>query len=61
MVPKPELNLEWLIGAYKDFPYKDKFFTPYFDLLAGGPGSEGTNPKRNECQSDKENLEGGTS
>jgi hypothetical protein len=37
LVPKPELNLDWLIGAYNDFPVKDKFFTPYFDVLAGGP------------------------
>lgn len=37
LVPKPELNLDWVIGAYNDFPKKDKFFTPYFDVLAGGP------------------------
>jgi uncharacterized protein YbbC (DUF1343 family) len=37
IVPKPELNLEWLISAYKDFPDKDKFFNSYFDVLAGGP------------------------
>jgi uncharacterized protein YbbC (DUF1343 family) len=37
LVPKPELNLDWLISAYTDFPQKDKFFTPYFDVLAGGP------------------------
>jgi uncharacterized protein YbbC (DUF1343 family) len=37
LVPKPELNLDWLIGAYNDFPQKDKFFTSYFDVLAGGP------------------------
>jgi uncharacterized protein YbbC (DUF1343 family) len=37
LVPKPELNLEWLISAYKDFPDKDKFFNSYFDVLAGGP------------------------
>jgi uncharacterized protein YbbC (DUF1343 family) len=37
MVPKPEINLEWLISAYNDFPDKDKFFIPYFDVLAGGP------------------------
>lgn len=37
LVPKPALNLSWLITAYKDFPYKDKFFTSYFDVLAGGP------------------------
>ena len=37
IVPKPELNLEWLISAYRDFPEKDKFFNSYFDVLAGGP------------------------
>jgi hypothetical protein len=36
-VPKPGLNLEWLISAYNDFPEKGKFFIPYFDVLAGGP------------------------
>lgn len=37
LVPKPEINLDWVISAYNDFPQKDKFFTPYFDVLAGGP------------------------
>jgi len=37
LVPKPELNLDWLISAYYEFPRKDKFFTSYFDVLAGGP------------------------
>lgn len=37
LVPKPELNLGWLISAYNDFPEKDKFFNSYFDVLAGGP------------------------
>jgi uncharacterized protein YbbC (DUF1343 family) len=37
LVPKPEINLDWLISAYNDFPHKDKFFTSYFDVLAGGP------------------------
>ena len=37
LVPRPELDLDWIIGAYNDFPQKDKFFTPYFDVLAGGP------------------------
>ncbi len=37
IVPKPELNIDWLIGAYRDFPDKDKFFNSYFDVLAGGP------------------------
>jgi uncharacterized protein YbbC (DUF1343 family) len=37
IVPKPEINLEWIISAYNDYPEKDKFFTSYFDVLAGGP------------------------
>jgi uncharacterized protein YbbC (DUF1343 family) len=37
IVPKPGINLDWLISAYNDFPQKDKFFIPYFDVLAGGP------------------------
>jgi hypothetical protein len=37
IVPEPELNLEWLISAYRDFPEKSKFFNSYFDVLAGGP------------------------
>jgi uncharacterized protein YbbC (DUF1343 family) len=37
LVPKPEINLDLVIGAYNDFPEKDKFFTNYFDVLAGGP------------------------
>ncbi len=37
LVPSPMINLEWVIGAYKDYPEKDKFFTSYFDVLAGGP------------------------
>jgi len=36
LVPRPELNLEWLITAYNDFPVKEKFFNSYFDVLAGG-------------------------
>ena len=38
LVPNPELNLDWVIAAYNEFPKKDKFFIPYFDVLAGGPG-----------------------
>jgi uncharacterized protein YbbC (DUF1343 family) len=38
LVPKPEIDLSWVISAYNDFPEKDKFFTKYFDTLAGGPG-----------------------
>lgn len=37
LVPKDQLNLDWLIKAYNDFPEKEKFFTSYFDVLAGGP------------------------
>jgi uncharacterized protein YbbC (DUF1343 family) len=37
LVPVPKLNLEWLIGAYRDYPDKEKFFTEYFNVLAGGP------------------------
>jgi uncharacterized protein YbbC (DUF1343 family) len=37
LVPGDELNLNWLINAYNEFPQKDKFFTSYFDVLAGGP------------------------
>ncbi len=37
IVPSTEINLEWVIDAYNDYPQKDKFFTPYFDILAGGP------------------------
>ena len=36
LVPKPQLNLEWVISAWNDYPEKDKFFTKYFDTLAGG-------------------------
>jgi uncharacterized protein YbbC (DUF1343 family) len=37
LVPKPGLNLEWVISAYQDYPDKEKFFTKYFDVLAAGP------------------------
>ena len=37
LVPLPYLNLDWIISAYNDYPEKDKFFTGYFDVLAGGP------------------------
>jgi uncharacterized protein YbbC (DUF1343 family) len=37
LVPSPKLNLEWVIDAYNKYPEKDKFFIPYFDVLAGGP------------------------
>jgi uncharacterized protein YbbC (DUF1343 family) len=37
LVPKPYINLDWIISAFNDFPQKDKFFIAYFDVLAGGP------------------------
>jgi uncharacterized protein YbbC (DUF1343 family) len=37
LVPVPEINLGWVIDAYKNYPEKDKFFTSYFDVLSGGP------------------------
>jgi uncharacterized protein YbbC (DUF1343 family) len=37
LVPKNQINLDWIISAYSDFPDKNKFFTKYFDVLAGGP------------------------
>jgi uncharacterized protein YbbC (DUF1343 family) len=30
-----EINLDWLIEAYNAYDEKEKFFVPYFDLLAG--------------------------
>jgi uncharacterized protein YbbC (DUF1343 family) len=29
------ININLLIEAYKEFPQKSKFFTPFFDKLAG--------------------------
>ena len=49
VVPKPNMNLDWIISAYNDFPDKNKFFTAYFDVLAGGPGIEGTDQKGMTC------------
>jgi uncharacterized protein YbbC (DUF1343 family) len=37
LVPSPQINLEWLIGAYNDYPEKEIFFNSYFDVLASGP------------------------
>lgn len=37
IVPSSRINLEWIIEAYNEYPEKDKFFTPYFDVLAAGP------------------------
>lgn len=36
-VPKPYIDLQWLIDIYSSYPEKDKFFNSYFDTLAGGP------------------------
>lgn len=35
LVPRPEINLHWIIDAYNAYPEKDKFFNGYFDTLAG--------------------------
>lgn len=35
LVPKAEINLQWIIEMYKAYPEKEKFFTGYFDTLAG--------------------------
>jgi uncharacterized protein YbbC (DUF1343 family) len=35
LVPKPEINIGWIIDAYNAFPDKERFFTGYFDTLAG--------------------------
>ncbi len=35
LVPKPEMNLGWIIDAYNAWPEKESFFTGYFDTLAG--------------------------
>lgn len=37
IVPSPGIILDWLIEAYNDYPEKESFFTPYFDVLATGP------------------------
>jgi len=37
LVPSPMINLEWVISAYNEYPDKNKFFTKFFDTLAGGP------------------------
>lgn len=33
--PAAQINLGYLITAYNEFPQPDKFFTPFFDKLAG--------------------------
>jgi len=35
LVPKPEINIDWIIDAYNAYPEKESFFTGYFDTLAG--------------------------
>ncbi len=35
LVPKPEMNLGWIIEAYNAYPEKESFFNGYFDTLAG--------------------------
>lgn len=37
LVPFPQLNLEWVIDAFRKYPDKDNFFKSYFDVLASGP------------------------
>ncbi len=37
IVPSPGINLGWVIDAWNKYPDKNDFFTPYFDVLAGGP------------------------
>jgi len=37
VVPGRQINLQWLIDAYREYPAKDSFFVKYFDVLAGGP------------------------
>ncbi len=35
LVPKPEINLDWIIEMYRAYPDKENFFNGYFDTLAG--------------------------
>jgi len=35
LVPKPEINLDWIIDMYRAYPDKENFFTGYFNTLAG--------------------------
>ncbi len=32
---RTQIDLSWLLFAYRNFPEKDKFFIPFFDTLAG--------------------------
>jgi uncharacterized protein YbbC (DUF1343 family) len=34
---QPKLQLQWIIGYFQAATDKSKFFTPFFDKLAGGP------------------------
>jgi uncharacterized protein YbbC (DUF1343 family) len=36
IIPTHEINLQWLIDAYNNYPDKDNFFTGYFTTLTGG-------------------------
>lgn len=36
-VPERKISLKHLIGMYQAYPDKEKFFIPYFDILAGTP------------------------
>lgn len=36
-VPQRKINLNYLFTMYNAYPDKDKFFIPYFDILAGTP------------------------
>lgn len=35
LVPRPGINLQWIIDCYKVYPEKEKFFNNYFNTLAG--------------------------
>ena len=34
---EPGVHLNWLLGTYRETKDKSRFFTPFFDKLAGGP------------------------
>lgn len=36
-IPERKVNLKYLLTMYKAYPDKEKFFIPYFDILAGTP------------------------
>lgn len=36
-MPERKINLSYLIKMYQAYPDKEKFFIPYFDILAGTP------------------------